>query len=343
MHDHGGFKGRIDDVLVRLADEEEAALLDVHAELSLLSQQLRRSLARGKRIRAAFLYWGWRACGQPDCEGVIRAAAAMELVHAAACTHDDIIDDSRTRHGQPTAHAAFAASGRRATALAMILGDLLMGYAGHVFTSCGLPGAYLARTGPLWSTLLRETMAGEFLEVLRTDAPDRPLQVAESLEVARYKTAKYTVERPLHLGATLGGGSRALLDAFSGYGLPLGEAFQLRDDLLGTFGDPAETGKSNLDDLRHGKPTALLALTAAACARDDRRLLGKLVGDPGLGEDEAATVRELMERSGARERVEALIDQRIARAVGALDTVPMPSEARAALRGLADTAARRFS
>ncbi|MET9699867.1 polyprenyl synthetase family protein [Streptomyces sp. NPDC006529] len=341
MHDHTGFKGRIDEVLVRLADEEEAALLGLHVELSPLSEQLRRSLARGKRIRAAFLYWGWRAAGQPDCEGVIRAAAAMELVHAAACTHDDIIDDSRMRHGQLTAHAAFAASGQRSTALAMILGDLLMGYAGHVFASCGLPGAYLARTGPLWSALLRETMAGEFLEVLRTDAPERPLQVAESLEVARYKTAKYTVERPLHLGATLGGGPRALMEAFTAYGLPLGEAFQLRDDLLGTFGDPAETGKSNLDDLRDGKPTALLALTAAAADEDDLRLLAKLVGNPDLGEEEAAAVRELMERCGALRQVESMIGERIARAAGALDTVPMPAEARSALRGLAETAARR--
>ncbi|MFJ4780059.1 polyprenyl synthetase family protein [Streptomyces sp. NPDC088762] len=352
MHDHTGFKERIDEVLVRLADEEEQALLGLNAELSPLSEQLRRSLARGKRIRAAFLYWGWRAAGQPDCEGVIRAAAAMELVHAAACTHDDIIDGSRMRHGQLTAHAAFAAAGQRPTALAMILGDLLMGYAGHVFTSCGLPGAYLARTVPLWSTLLRETMAGEFLEVLRTgtrtplehrtaDPGAAAPKVAESLEVARYKTAKYTVERPLHLGATLGGGSPALLDAFSAYGLPLGEAFQLRDDLLGTFGDPARTGKSNLDDLRDAKPTALLALTVAAAGADDRRLLAKLVGNPDLGPEEAASVRELMERHGARQQVEDMIRERIGRATGALDAVPMPAEARSALRELAATAAER--
>ncbi|MBT2480682.1 polyprenyl synthetase family protein [Streptomyces sp. ISL-94] len=357
MHDHTGFKERIDEVLVRLADEEEQALLGLNVELSPLSEQLRRSLARGKRIRAAFLYWGWRAAGQPDCEGVIRAAAAMELVHAAACTHDDIIDGSRMRHGQLTAHAAFAAAGQRPTALAMILGDLLMGYAGHVFTSCGLPGAYLARTIPLWSTLLRETMAGEFLEVLRTgtrprlesqmaesgvaEASAAEPKVAESLEVARYKTAKYTVERPLHLGATLGGGSPALLDAFSAYGLPLGEAFQLRDDLLGTFGDPATTGKSNLDDLRDAKPTALLALTVAAAGPDDRRLLAKLVGNPDLGPEEAASVRELMERHRARQQVEDMIRERIGRATGALDTAPMPAEARAALRGLAGTAAER--
>ncbi|MFJ6793020.1 polyprenyl synthetase family protein [Streptomyces sp. NPDC091268] len=342
MHDHTGFKDRIDEVLVALADEEERALLGLHVELSPLSEQLRRSLACGKRIRAAFLYWGWRAAGQPDCEGVIRAAAAMELVHAAACTHDDIIDDSRMRHGQLTAHAAFAAAGRRSTALAMILGDLLMGYAGQVFTSCGLPGAYLARTVPLWSTLLRETMAGEFLEVLRTDAgAPRVPQVAESLEVCRYKTAKYTVERPLHLGATLGGAPQALLEAFSAYGLPLGEAFQLRDDLLGTFGDPARTGKSNLDDLRDGKPTALLALTVAAAGEDDRRLLAKLVGNPELDAHEAESVRELMDRCGARRQVEDMIAQRIVHATAALAAAPMPAEARSALRELAGTAADR--
>ncbi|MFJ3173548.1 polyprenyl synthetase family protein [Streptomyces roseus] len=343
MHDHAGFKERIDEVLVRLADEEERALLALHAELSPLSGQLRRSLAGGKRLRAAYLYWGWRAAGQPDCEGVIRAAAAMELVHAAACTHDDIIDGSGTRHGRPTAHAAFASgagTGQRSTALAMILGDLLMGYAGYVFTSCGLPGAYLARTVPLWAALLRETMAGEFLEVLRTRAGQLP-QVAESLEVARFKTAKYTVERPLHLGATLGGGPRPLLDAFSAYGLPLGEAFQLRDDLLGTFGDPARTGKSNVDDLRDGKPTALLALTLAAAGDDGRRLLAKLVGRLDPSPEDAAAVRALMESCGAREQVEDMIRERIARAVGALDRAPMPAEARSALRELAGTAAER--
>lgn len=340
-HDHAGFKARVDEVLVGLVDEEERALLDLHVELEPLCRQLRRSLARGKRLRAAFLYWGWRAAGQPDCDGVIRAAAAMELVHAAACTHDDIIDGSRMRHGQLTAHASFAAAGRRPTALALILGDLLMGYAGHVFTSCGLPGAYLARTAPLWTTLLRETMAGEFLEVLRTAGPAREPQVAESLEVCRFKTAKYTVERPLQLGATLGGAPRALFDAFSAYGLPLGEAFQLRDDLLGTFGDPASTGKSNTDDLRGGKPTALLALTAEVTDADGRRLLAKLVGDPDLNADEAQSVRELMEHCGARERVEDLIRERITRATGALDTVPMPAQARSALRELAGTAADR--
>ncbi|MEU9187790.1 polyprenyl synthetase family protein [Streptomyces sp. NPDC048484] len=370
MHDDLAFRRRIDAYLHRLADEEEAELVRLSAELAPLCAQLRSSLTRGKRIRAAFLYWGWRAAGQPDCDGVIRAAAAMELVHAAACTHDDIIDDSRLRHGVPTAHVAFAEGGARrwgtgnphpdsvrhdsagrdpavhdpvrqekSAALAMMLGDLLMGYAAQVFATCGLPGAYVARTVPLWSTLLRETVAGEFLEVLRTgsDAPE----VAESLEVARYKTAKYTVERPLHMGATLGGASRQVMEAFTAYGLPLGEAFQLRDDLIGTFGDPADTGKSNLDDLRDRKPTALLATTLSLLTPTARRLLEKTLDNPALGESEAALVRQLMDECGARRRIEEMISERMSTARGALDSVALPLEARAALVELASSAADR--
>ncbi|MBP2047654.1 geranylgeranyl diphosphate synthase type I [Streptomyces griseochromogenes] len=338
----------MDTYLLRLVEEESAQLLRVSTDLAPLCEQLRGSLAQGKRLRAAFLYWGWRAAGQPDCDGIIRAAAAMELVHAAACTHDDIIDDSLVRHGMPTAHAAFAdraldrgdGHGRdRPVALAMMLGDLLMGYAGQVFATCGLPGAFIARTVPLWSALLRETVAGQFLEVLRTG--DGVPQVTESLEVARYKTAKYTVERPLHLGATLGGGSERLLDAFTAYGLPLGEAFQLRDDLLGTFGDPALTGKPNLDDLRDGKPTALMALTVSLVSEDDRQTLTKTVGRPDLDEGEAAHVRRLMETSGACREVEDMITQRLAQAHRALETVPLPRATYTALRELATTSANR--
>ncbi|MEV0371438.1 polyprenyl synthetase family protein [Streptomyces sp. NPDC050636] len=355
MHDDLGFRRRIDAYLHRLVDEEEAELLRLSSELAPLCVQLRNSLTRGKRMRAAFLYWGWRAAGQPDCDGVIRAAAAMELVHAAACTHDDIIDDSRLRHGAPTAHAAFAGDGaggwgsgsaephdarqERSAALAMMLGDLLMGYAAQVFATCGLPGAYVARTVPLWSTLLRETIAGEFLEVLRTGstAPE----VAESLEVARYKTAKYTVERPLHMGATLGGAPRHVLAAFTAYGLPLGEAFQLRDDLLGTFGDPAETGKSTLDDLRDRKPTTLLAMTLSLLAPDDRLLLEKTLGNPALDESDAALARRLMDDCGARRRIEDMIAERVSAARGALNSTALPMEVRTALGSMATSVADR--
>lgn len=363
MHDDLAFRQRIDTHLHRLVDEEEAELLRLSGELAPLCAQLRSSLTRGKRMRAAFLYWGWRAAGQPDCDGVIRAAAAMELVHAAACTHDDIIDDSRLRHGVPTAHAAFSQAGAgrwgggsghgqvaapapgavrqdRAAALAMMLGDLLMGYAAQVFATCGLPGAYVARTVPLWSTLLRETVAGEFLEVLRTGADGAP-EVAESLEVARYKTAKYTVERPLHMGATLGGAPRQVMAAFTAYGLPLGEAFQLRDDLIGTFGDPAETGKSNLDDLRDRKPTALLATTLALLDPPDRALLDKTLDRPALDESDAALVRRLMDGCGARQRIEDMIADRVRAARDALDSVALPMDVRTALGGLATSASAR--
>lgn len=359
MSEARDFKQRIDAYLADLAEGESAQLLRVSSELAPLCAQLRGSLTQGKRLRAAFLYWGWRAAGQPDCDGIIRAAAAMELVHAAACTHDDIIDGSRVRHGRPTAHVAFAGAriGRSSpdawsegegegqcrdqpAALAMMLGDLLMGYAGQVFATCGLPGAFVARTTPLWSTLLRETVAGQFLEVLRTGGAV-PL-VAESLEVARYKTAKYTVERPLHLGVTLGGGSARLLGAFTDYGLPLGEAFQLRDDLLGTFGDPDLTGKSNLDDLRDGKPTALMALTVSLASEEERRILAKTVGRADLDEADAARVRDLMVDSGARAQVEEMIAERLTLAHRALESAPLPRAAHSALRELATASVDRL-
>ncbi|WP_030908639.1 polyprenyl synthetase family protein [Streptomyces sp. NRRL F-5126] len=365
MRDALALRQRIDTYLHQLADDEEAELVRLSPELAPLCVQLRSALTRGKRMRAAFLYWGWRAAGQPDCDGVIRAAAAMELVHAAACTHDDIIDDSRLRHGLPTAHVAFAEAGARrwgsedshfepvrhgplphtsvrqekSAALAMMLGDLLIGYAAQVFATCGLPGAYVARTVPLWSTLLRETVAGEFLEVLRTGSDTS--EVGESLEVARYKTAKYTVERPLHMGTTLGGAPPRMMEAFTAYGVPLGEAFQLRDDLIGTFGVPAETGKSNLDDLRDRKPTALLATTLSLLAPDARRLLEKTLDNPALDEDDAALVRQLMDECGARRRIEEMIAERVSAARSALDLVSLPLQARSALLELATSAAER--
>jgi geranylgeranyl diphosphate synthase type I len=179
--------------------------------------------------------------------------------------HDDLVDDSSLRHGRPTVHVAPRGAVRRrpradaaARSPAMLLGGLLMALAGQLFTTSGLPAAYLARARPLWSVMARELVAGECLDILSTGAgPD----TTASLKVVRYKTAKYTVEQPLLIGGALAGAGGSLREGHSAYGLPLGEAFQLRDDLLGLFGDPERTGKANADDVRGNRPTALLAET----------------------------------------------------------------------------------
>jgi geranylgeranyl diphosphate synthase type I len=343
---------RVERELKTFVDQEIVYLVDVDQELEPLAEQLRTAVATGKRLRAAFCYWGWRSAGQPDSDEMVRAAAAMELVHAAAVVHDDLIDNSSVRHGGPTAHVALSRTaapgvrrhaGRQVEAgrsLAMLVGDLLMSWAGQLFTSCGLPAGYLARARPMWATLARELVAGEALEILRTGS--RP-DTESSLQVIRYKTAKYTVEHPLHIGGRLGGARPALMETFSAYGLPLGEAFQLRDDLLGVFGDPAATGKSNLDDVVGHKPTALLAATWPGATTAERVRLRHLLGRRALDGEGLEQVRDIMRRTGAVARIEDLIAARVRAATEAVTGAGLPVPAARALRELIGSAASRRS
>ncbi|MFJ6658823.1 polyprenyl synthetase family protein [Streptomyces sp. NPDC091377] len=341
------FKARVDEVLHRFAAEEADQLAAIDPLLAPVAEQVEVAVANGKRLRAAFCYWGWRAAGQPDSEALVRAAASMELVHAAAVVHDDLIDDSPLRHGRATAHVALRpALARRpradaaARSLAMLVGDLLMALAGQLFTASGLPAAYLARARPLWSVMARELIAGECLEILHTGGgPD----TAASLKVIRYKTAKYTVEQPLLIGGALAGAGERLRDGYRAYGLPLGEAFQLRDDLLGLFSAPGQTGKADADDVRGHRPTALLAETWRLADGEDRRRLRALLGRRRQDETTLDTVRETMRRLKAPERIEDMISDRVEEALSALHGLGLPAQAATALTSLAASAAHRRS
>ncbi|GGT53821.1 polyprenyl synthetase family protein [Streptomyces purpureus] len=341
------FKARVDEVLRRFVAQEADGFAAIDPLLGPVAEQLEAAVADGKRLRAAFCYWGWRAAGQPDSDALLRAAASMELVHAAAIVHDDLIDDSPLRHGRPTAHVALLAALRHqshaetsARSLAMLVGDLLMALAGQLFAASGLPAAYLARARPLWSVMARELVAGECLEILRTgDAPD----TEASLKVVRYKTAKYTVEQPLLIGGALAGAGPRLREGYTAYGLPLGEAFQLRDDLLGLFGDPARTGKANADDVRGRRPTALLAETWRLASGDDREVLSDLLGRGEPDGEDLDAVRAVMHRLKAPDRIENMIGVRVGEALDALHELDVPAHSAAALTALAHSAAVRLS
>ncbi|KOV60408.1 polyprenyl synthetase family protein [Streptomyces sp. MMG1121] len=343
--DAAAFRTRVDQVLHRFVTQEADLLAEVDPALAPVADQLEATVAHGKRLRAAFCYWGWRAAGQPDSDALLRAAASMELVHAAAVVHDDLIDDSPLRHGRPTAHLALRGAvpghpcpGAAARSLAMLVGDLLMSLAGQLFATCGLPAAYLARARPLWSLLARELIAGECLEILHTGTvPD----TTASLKVIRYKTAKYTVEQPLLIGGTLAGAGERMRAGYSAYGLPLGEAFQLRDDLLGLFGDPERTGKADTDDVRGHRPTALLAETWRIAGADERERLRGLLGRGGPDRAGLDAVREVMRRLGAADRVENMISARVAEALDALHELDVSAPAADALAGLAHAATIR--
>ncbi|MFD3570063.1 polyprenyl synthetase family protein [Streptomyces sp. NPDC058671] len=345
--EQAAFKARVDQVLHRFVADEADLLAAVDPALGPVADQVEAAVAVGKRLRSAFCYWGWRAARQPESEALLRAAASMELVHAAAVVHDDLIDDSPMRHGLATAHVALGGAVRHhpraveaARSLAMLVGDLLMSLAGQLFATSGLPAAYLGRARPLWAALARDLIAGECLEILHTGlAPD----TAASLKVIRYKTAKYTVEQPLLIGGALAGAGAGLREGYSAYGLPLGEAFQLRDDLLGLFGDPRRTGKADSDDVRGHRPTTLLAETWRVAGPDDRERLRALLGRHDLDEDGLEAVREVVRRLGTPDRVENMITARVEEALRALDELDVPTPATTALTALAHSAAVRLS
>ncbi|MEU8238889.1 polyprenyl synthetase family protein [Actinoplanes missouriensis] len=294
-------------------------------------------LGGGKRLRPAFCCAGWRAAGGPDTGEVIVAAAALELFHAFALIHDDIIDDSDTRRGAPAVHRRLAGRGpvfgRHA---ALLCGDLCAAWAEQMFHECGLPPDRIAAAHPILARMRTEVIAGQYLDLAAAAGT-----VADALQVVRLKGARYTVTRPLQIGARLAGGDDTLGDALAAFGDPLGDAFQLRDDVLGVFGDPDVTGKPALDDLREGKPTVLIALTREALppARRDRFEL--LLGDPRLDETGAAVLRGIIVATGALSRVERMIGQRRDAALSALEAAPVPDDVRKELSELTISAIDR--
>jgi geranylgeranyl diphosphate synthase type I len=327
----------------RLAEIELEALAPVADAIEALVLQ------GGKRLRPAFAYWGYRGAGGDDDEAVVAAVAALELVQASALIHDDVMDGSETRRGEPAVHRRFAKLHAEAgwrgdpagfgTAAAILLGDLCLVWSDEMLHASGLDPHTLARARPGFDEMRTEVTIGQYLDV-QTQATGDTSTARASL-VARFKSAKYTIEQPLLLGAAIAGASQTLAKAYSGYGLPLGEAFQLRDDVLGVFGDPAVTGKPAGDDLREGKRTYLVAAAVEHSGAAGRRLVDELLGDPGLDAGGVARLREVIEGSGALARTEQRIEHLTAEALTALDGAQVTAEAREVLTGLAQAATQR--
>ena len=342
----------VDDVLAR----QSGVLAEVGPDASELLDAVARLLTGGKRLRAAFLYWGYRAAGGPDSGSLVTAATAMEFFQAAALIHDDVMDDSDTRRGMPAAHRSLAAhhereewagdAGRFGVAGAILAGNLCLNWCDDLYAGCGLPADHLARARPVFDTMRTQLMGGQFLDVVESarswDGVPTSERVARAAHVIRFKSAKYTVEHPLLIGATAGGAAEDDRAALSRYGLDLGQAFQLRDDLLGVFGDPAATGKPAGDDLREGKRTVLVAHALAGADQAGRELLESRLGDPGLDAQAVERVREVITTSGAVDAVEADIARLVESSRMALkSTHGLAGEAVAVLDQLIDSATAR--
>jgi geranylgeranyl diphosphate synthase type I len=321
----------------------------------------------GKRFRARLAYWGWRAAlthgdlaadpaTDPGLDIVTGLATGLELFHAAALIHDDIIDNSDTRRGTPAAHRQFqtrhqsnryAGSGTEyGTSSAILLGDLLLAWADDQFVNAALELEH--RRALEFAAELRimrqDVTTGQFLDNHDTVAwATIPLDEAidRAQRVVVYKSAKYSVEAPLALGAIVGGASPALLSALRSFAVPLGFAFQLRDDVLGVFGDPAVTGKPAGDDLREGKRTVLLAIARERADRSTRATLDEVIGDPTLTETQITALRATLQSTGALNEVESLINRSRDRALTVLDQLDLDGAAERELRTLANALTER--
>jgi geranylgeranyl diphosphate synthase type I len=328
-----------------------AILTDISSDLEPLGAAITDLMAGGKRLRAAFCYWAWRGTGREDTPGLISAATALELFHAAALVHDDVMDDSDTRRGGETVHRRFerlharqglrGLASRHGVAAAILAGNLCQSWADEMLAGCGLPAVSVARGRAVFDLMRTQVVGGQFLDVLQQahGAAD-PHRMRT---ITRYKSAKYTVEHPLRLGGALADASPALLAAYSRFGLPLGEAFQLRDDVLGVFGDPVRTGKPDTDDLRDGKRTQLVAIAEQRATRSQQRVLAQHVGNPHLDDAGAAEVRLVLLDTGAVTEVERTITRLTSQACAALDAAPLDPTAHQVLAGLTAAATTRVA
>ncbi len=340
----------IESALTVFLADQRAQLAEIGPELDPVSINLTDYVLNGgKRLRPLFAYWGFRGAGGEADAAIIRACASLELIQACALIHDDVMDGSDTRRGFPAIHKRFAtlhreqglsgASESFGVSAAILLGDLALVWADKMFHTSRIESDVLVRALPVLDEMRTEIMAGQYLDVLEQALASQ--SVERSLRVARLKSAKYTVERPLHFGAALAGAEAQLLDSYSRYGMPLGEAFQLRDDILGVFGDPDETGKPAGDDLREGKRTVLIAAALERANGTQAAFIEQHLGRATLGVSDVLNMREIITDTGAVGVVETMIEDGLASALTALEDSSIEATARERLAELALAATRR--
>jgi geranylgeranyl diphosphate synthase, type I len=305
------FASRLELTLDRFLAERRTEARAIDGRLGRLLDELESALdAGGKRLRPLLAAWGYRAGGREVDEPMVSAAASLELLHTFALIQDDVMDQSETRRGRPAAHVSLACAAdlgheRFGASAAILLGDLALIWADQLLAGSGFPPDRLARGLGIYNALRTEVTLGQYLDVLA--AHSRRVTEEEALTVNRYKTASYTVQRPIQLGLALAGAPEALVEAVSGYAIPAGIAFQLRDDVLGAFGDPEVTGKPSGQDLRERKPTWLWARTVHLC--------------PDAAEvTDVPRLRDLIEESGAlaeaETKIRTLVEEAMAAAHG---------------------------
>ncbi len=346
----------IDDLRTRIAtvvretiSNHATFMSGINSDLEVLTNSLAQMMAGGKRLRPAFAYWGYRATGGEDNAGILQAATALEFLQGCALIHDDVMDESDTRRGLPSSHRQFETLHKQNLWLgdskqfgiggAILLGDLCLSWADELLMKSNFEVAHLSAAKNLYDIMRTELLAGQYLDLLEQAKSNA--SVENIMQVITFKSAKYTIERPLHMGALLNGANARTLQTLSDYGLPLGIAFQLRDDILGVFGDEKITGKPAGDDLREGKRTVLVATALSKTSGSEHDLLKNSLGDKNLTASTISELQNILTSSGSVDEVEQLIEENRTSALQAIKVDHIDEKAMYVLANLAVAATER--
>ncbi len=350
----------LDSFLAARAEEFES----ISPDLSPITEFSTELVRGGKRFRALFCFWSWQGqLHETSSEtsdpftSMVKICAALELFHAAALVHDDLIDQSDTRRGSPAMHKRFEKlhrdsnwsgdSARFGSASSILVGDLMLAWSSELFGTALIDAPSRdveAACRDEFARMRVEVMAGQYLDVLEENsAIGREVSeaVARANRVMLYKTAKYSIEAPLLIGAAFAGASLAQRRALSSFAIPLGLAFQLRDDILGVFGDPNLTGKPAGDDLREGKRTVLIALTRQSLSQSDASRFDSMLADGALSSTEIEELQVSIRNSGALQQTERMIEELGNECLVALESLEIRHEAKTELRRLANQVMNR--
>ena len=347
--DELNLRNRIQENLVDFISTHRALMAGISEDSLFLVDSLAGLVDGGKRLRPAFAYWGYRATGAPDTDAVVSACSSLEFLQACALIHDDVMDGSDTRRGKPSVHKQFEAehlsknwSGSAigyGSGSAILVGDLALSWADEMLYASGLDSKAVARAKQEYDIMRTELMAGQYLDLLEQVRHD--ITPERASKVIRFKSAKYTIERPLLMGAAIADADAEVKQSLSDYGLALGEAFQLRDDVLGVFGNSETTGKPSGDDLREGKQTLLIAHARKLGNPENVSELNENLGKPDLTVEQISSLQKILQECGALELVETRISEQTQHALNVLQDAKITEDSKQALNSLAIMATKR--
>jgi geranylgeranyl diphosphate synthase type I len=339
------YKNQLDPFLDAFLNEKISEASRIHPEVVVLAEEVRRFVATGgKRVRPAFSYSAYIASGGRSLEAILYASAALELLHAFALIHDDIIDKADLRRGEPSVHRVFeyfhknrrfsGSSKKFGVDTAILAGDLALAFADELLNTAPFPAERIRRAKGYFDLMKKQVIQGEYLDVLIP--VKRQVSEEDVLKMLEYKTAKYTVERPLHIGAALAGAEEEDLQVYSVYGIPLGQAFQIQDDVMGTFSSEKAIGKPADSDLKEGKQTMLIVKAYEFSNRSEMKILDKVVGNSQASNEDIEAARDIISGCGSLDYSQELSYELINRAKEAISAAKLVEEGRNYLLEAAD-------